>query len=56
MPVWLVPRKRDKGIARMKQDVPVNVGVSGGDFSKEHPWSGPTDKNYGEFYKKMNLN
>lgn len=36
--------------------MPVNEGVSEGDFSKEHPWAGTADKNYGEFYKKMNLN
>lgn len=56
MPNWMAPRKRDSGVNRMKQDVPVNEGVSEGDFSKEHPWAGKADKNYGEFYKKMNLN
>ena len=40
----------------MKQMVPVNIGVSIGDFSKERPWAGATDREYGEFYKKMNLN
>lgn len=40
----------------MKQDVPVNEGVKEDDYSKEHPWAGTADRNYGEFYKKMNLN
>ena len=40
----------------MKQIVPVNIGVSKGDFSKERPWAGAVDREYGEFYKKMNLN
>ena len=35
--------------------LPVNRGVKPGTYTKEDSWAGPVDKDYGEFYKKMNL-
>ena len=40
----------------MNDKLPVNQGVAIGIKTKEHPHSGPFDRDYGEFYKKMNLN
>jgi hypothetical protein len=53
-----VPRKRNKGVTRaMETDIlPTNKGVENGTYTKENQWAGPIDQDYGEFYKKMNLN
>lgn len=57
LPAWIVPRKRN-GQTRADESnkLPVNSGVDVDDFTKEDMWSGAVDKDYGEFYKKMNLN
>ena len=41
---------------RMKEPLPVNHGVADGVITKEHPWAGPFDRDFGEFYKKTNIN
>ena len=59
LPAWVAPRKRyGKGVTRSieTQYLPTNTGVQNEDFSKEDQWSGHVDRDYGEFYKKMNLN
>ena len=59
LPAWIAPRKRyGKGVTRAieTQYLPTNTGVQNEDFSKEDQWSGHVDRDYGEFYKKMNLN
>jgi len=42
--------------ARETPLLPVNRGVARGDRSPESPYQGRTDKAFGQFYKKMNLN
>jgi len=36
--------------------LPTNIGIDEGDFTKEDQWAGHLDRDFGEFYKKMNLN
>ena len=61
LPAWLVPRKRNKmdgkPIHRADEEkyLPTNTGVEADERTKEDQWSGPLDKDYGEFYKKMSL-
>jgi len=54
----MAPRKRNNGIYRANEsnDLPINSGVASKDFTKEDQWRGAVDTDYGEFYKKMNLN
>ena len=40
----------------MDEPLPVNYDVAKGVKTKEHPWAGPFDREFGEFYKKMNIN
>ena len=40
----------------MEEPLPVNYGVTKGVMTKEHPWAGPFDRDFGEFYKKTNIN
>ena len=44
------------GVYRRNEILPVNEGTEWGDYTKEHMWAGPTDRKFGEFYKKMNMN
>lgn len=58
LPPWIAPRKRNNGTTRAEEtkNLPINSGVAPEDFTKEDMWTGDVDQDYGEFYKKMNLN